>query len=48
MSNTDYPNYYDWPRITDLPEEEREPFSKWLMGQTVPLNDDDPRVEQDY
>lgn len=26
-----------WPRIKDLPEKEREPFRKWLTGQTVPL-----------
>lgn len=24
------------PRIRDLPENERGPFSKWLNGQTVP------------
>ena len=29
-----------WPVIKDLPEEERQPFSDWLYGQTVPLNAD--------
>lgn len=26
-----------WPRIKDLPEAEREPFRKFLSGQTCPL-----------
>ena len=26
----------EWPRVRDLPEAEREPFSKWLRGQTAP------------
>lgn len=26
-----------WPRIRDLPEAEREPFTQWLAGQTRPL-----------
>ena len=29
-----------WPRVRDLPEHEREPFSKWLAGQTRPMIDD--------
>lgn len=29
-----------WPLITDLPEREREPFTKWLTGQTCPMNED--------
>ena len=30
-----------WPRIQDLPEEEREPFTKFLDGQTRPLVEGD-------
>ena len=29
-----------WPRIRDLPEEEREPFRQFLVGQTCPSIDD--------
>lgn len=29
-----------WPKIRDLPEIEREPFTKWLEGQTRPLIED--------
>jgi hypothetical protein len=36
-----------FPRIRDLPEAEREPFRKWLAGQTVPLMDGIPDGEQD-
>ena len=32
----------EFPRIKDLPEEEQEPFSKWLRGQTRPMNEGDP------
>lgn len=28
------------PIIDDLPEEERDPFSEWLAGQTRPQNMD--------
>ena len=28
---------YNWPRIKDLPEDEREPFAEWLGGQTRPF-----------
>lgn len=37
----------NWPRIKDLPEEERIPFFNWLKGQTVPLIDNIPWEEQD-
>jgi hypothetical protein len=37
-----------WPRIRDLPPEEQEPFSKWLFGQTMPLDTDYPMSEQDF
>lgn len=30
----------DWPLIEDLPKDEQEAFSKWLTGQTVPINQD--------
>lgn len=36
-----------WPRIRDLPESEREPFTEWLNGQTRPLIDGLPDDEQD-
>ena len=39
--------YYTWPRIKDLPEEEQKPFSSWLIGQTVPEIDGVPWDEQD-
>ena len=38
---------YKWPRIKDLPEEERKPFRKWLGGQTVPVIEGLPMSEQD-
>ena len=28
-----------WPRVGDLPENERLPFSLWLNGQTRPVGD---------
>lgn len=44
-----------WPRIRDLPEQEREPFAKWLYGQTRPLmengtapEDEDAFYQWDY
>ena len=37
----------EWPRIRDLPEEERKPFYDWLYGQTRPLMDNVPMDEQD-
>lgn len=37
----------NWPRINDLPEEERIPFEDWLRGQTRPLLDNTPWEEQD-
>lgn len=36
-----------WPRIRDLPEEERVPFAQWLVGQTVPYLENEPQSEQD-
>lgn len=27
----------DYPRVKDLPEEERASFDKWLGGQTRPM-----------
>lgn len=36
-----------WPRIRDLPEREREPFNRWLSGQTRPLMMGVPEHEQD-
>ncbi len=36
-----------WPRIKDLPKEEREPFQKWLNGQTRPWLDGVPSKKQD-
>jgi hypothetical protein len=36
-----------WPRIKDLPEEERVPFRNWLAGQTVPLIPTLPYEQQD-
>lgn len=36
-----------WPRIRDLPEDEREPFSEWLIGQTCPDIEGAPLAEQD-
>lgn len=32
----------EWPRIGNLPEKERIPFAKWLIGQTAPhLSEED-------
>ena len=45
---------YNWPRIKDLPEDEREPFSQWLGGQTRPFieglswDEQDGYYESDY
>lgn len=36
-----------WPRIKDLPEEERVPFKHWLRGQTCPLITNLPYEQQD-
>ena len=36
-----------WPRIRDLPEVERDPFDKFLRGQTIPLLEGVPMSEQD-
>ena len=38
----------DYQRIRDLPEEEREPFEKWMRGQTCPYVDTEPIEEQDF
>lgn len=38
---------YNFPRIRDLPEQERESFCRWLSGQTVPWFDNLPISEQD-
>lgn len=36
------------PRIRNLPPEEQEPFSKWLLGQTMPYIEGIPKEEQDF
>lgn len=36
-----------WPRIRDLPEAEREPFTKFLVGQTCPMIEGEPMDSQD-
>jgi hypothetical protein len=36
-----------WPRVRDLPEVERAPFTEWLVGQTRPMLDGIPMEEQD-
>lgn len=38
-----------WPRIRNLPEMDREPFSKWLneFGQTRPLIEGETDEDQD-
>ena len=36
-----------WPRIRDLPERERGPFTKWLAGQTRPWIDGAGEDSQD-
>jgi hypothetical protein len=36
-----------WPRIRDLPEPERNPFTKWLEGQTMPWIEGEPVENQD-
>jgi hypothetical protein len=36
-----------WPRMRDLPENERAPFNKWLNGQTCPVIEGIPIEEQD-
>jgi hypothetical protein len=37
----------EWPRIRNLPEAERVPFNKWLIGQTVPMIEGAPMEDQD-
>ena len=37
-----------WPRIRDLPEKEREPFTKALSHQTRPWVDNIPETDQDF
>ena len=39
----------NWPRVKDLPEQDREPFTRWLddYGQTRPLIDGVPMEQQD-
>jgi hypothetical protein len=37
----------NWPRVSNLPKEEQEPFSKWLRGQTRPYILDLPVSDQD-
>ena len=32
----------EYTRIRNLPEEEREPFRKWLVGQTRPAIEEEP------
>lgn len=36
-----------WPRLRDLPENEREVFGRWLTGQTCPVIQGEPDSEQD-
>lgn len=36
-----------YPRIRDLPEEEREAFSEWLAGQTMPLEEEYETIPQE-
>lgn len=36
-----------WPRIRDLPKDERRSFSQWLAGQTRPMIQGAPMDEQD-
>ena len=36
-----------WPRVRDLPQAERVPFTRWLAGQTRPMIDGLPMAEQD-
>jgi NOL1/NOP2/fmu family ribosome biogenesis protein len=38
--NKDEKGQRKFPVIEDLPEEEQAPFREWLIGQTVPVNDD--------
>lgn len=37
----------NYPRIKDLPEDERAPFTAWMEGQTMPLIEGLPMEEQD-
>lgn len=37
-----------YPRISDLPKEEQEPFAKFLEGQTCPYVDLFPEDMQDF
>lgn len=37
-----------WPRIRDLPERERELFTRFLEGQTRPWVTDVPEADQDF
>lgn len=36
------PSPTQWPRIRDLPEQERKPFADFLIGQTVPVIEGEP------
>lgn len=38
---------FQWPRVRDLPENERQPFTEWLVGQTMPVVDGAPDADQD-
>jgi hypothetical protein len=40
-------NEPQWPRVSELPEDEREPFTNWLVGQTRPMIEGIPMDEQD-
>lgn len=44
---TEISKLHQWPRERDLPESEREPFRKWMDGQTRPSIEDVPDEEQD-
>ena len=36
-----------WPRIRNLPAEDREPFAIWLWGSNHPIIEGEPLEEQD-
>jgi hypothetical protein len=37
-----------WPRLRDIPDNERAPFDAWLDGQTRPLVNSVPDEDQDF
>lgn len=36
-----------WPRLRDLPADQRTAFNRWLLGQTCPWLEGIPESEQD-